>query len=356
MKFNAINDEKGSIILIVALSLTFIMGFAALVLDYGSVVIEKTKFQNAVDATALSAANYLPSTSLATTKANDYIALNGYAPSDISITFLNSNSTIKVAGTKKVQYGFARILGFIDATITPVAAATKEGGLGPAFTYALFSGSPTTDLALNGTSFNISGSVHSNKNFIMNCSSATITGACEASSAISINGTYINVNNRVPNSPNITMIDFSDTVKTQAQTAGTVYNSDQTFSSSTVNFNNSIYVKGAVSINTSSFYGQGCLLATGNISLNGTSLNTSMNDAVCLYSQTGNITINGSTVTIDGILYAPNGNISINASTVNIHGRVIAKTLSINASTINITSSTNELSSLPSSSVRLVNN
>lgn len=68
----------------------------------------------------------MPDTYIATNIANEYIKLNGFTPSDISITFINSNNTINIAGTKKVDFIFARVIGFESTTVNLVSAAVKE--------------------------------------------------------------------------------------------------------------------------------------------------------------------------------------------------------------------------------------
>ena len=359
MKFNALNEEKGSIIIIVALSLTFIMGFAALVMDYGSVVIEKTKFQNAVDAAALSAANYLPSTSLATTKANSYVELNGYTPTDIAITFSNSNNTIEIVGTKTIQYGFARILGFNDVTITQTAFAERES-VGEAFNYAMFSGGETgidlTGIELSGSNNYINGNVHTNSFFKSTGSSTTITGNVEASTTITTSGAHTNINNLIPNAPVISMPSFYEPLKLQAEQAGNSYTGNKSYNGSSINISQPIYVNGDLSISGSHFTGKGCIIATGDISISGSNIRQSSSDSVCIYSINGDITMSGSSITLDGVLYAPNGAIKLSGSNKTINGRVIAKKVDISGSSLTIQTSENDLLSLPKSSVRLVSN
>ena len=358
MKVHPIKDEKGSIIVIVALSLTVIMAFAAIVIDYGTVVVEKTKFQNAVDAASLSAANYLPDTTQATSKANNYIELNGYHPSDIAITFSDSNKTIKVVGTKTIPYSFARIMGFTDITITQTASAKKES-VGEAFDYALFSGGQTgidlSGIELSGSNNYIDGNVHTNSFFKSSGSSTTITGNVEAATTITTSGAHTNINQLIPNAPIISMPDFSQALKLQAEQFGHSYIGNKSYNGSSININEPIYVNGNLSISGSHFSGKGCIIATGNISISGSNINQSLDDSVCIYSLNGDITMSGSSITLDGILYAPNGVIKLSGSNKTINGRVIAERIDISGSSLTIETSENDLESLPKSTVRLVN-
>jgi len=113
---------------IFAVTITVIMGFAALVIDIGRVTIEKSKLQNAIDASALAGAQNLPDTSKATAIANQYITSNGYSPSDITISFSDSNTIINITGSKKIEYSLAKVLGFESATVTPKCAAALSPG------------------------------------------------------------------------------------------------------------------------------------------------------------------------------------------------------------------------------------
>ena len=351
-KFRLFKKESGQAMVLFALIFIVLCGVAAIVIDVGRVSLEKQHLQNAIDAACLASAQNLPDTTKATATANQYIQLNGYKPSDISISFSNSNNTIDISGAKQVSYTIAKVLGFQSTTVHPIAAATMQG-LGAAFGYALFSGSKTSTLIMNGTSQYVGGSSHTNQNFLANGTSITISGACEAMNTVTVNGTQINISNKFPNAPFVTMPDFSATLQLQAQSAGQLYNGDKIYNGSSIVVNNPIYVNGNVTVNGSSFSGKGCVLATGDITFNGSNLNQSTSDAVCFYSKTGNIIVNGSNIELDGILYAPNGCITLNGSYQTVNGRVIGNTVLLNGSYLRIQSGTNELQSLPAGSVKL---
>ena len=359
MKCNHINNENGSIILIVALSLTVIMSMAALVIDYGTVVIEKTKFQNAIDATSLSAAHYLPSTTLCTTKANEYIELNGYTPSDIAITFSNSNNTMKIVGTKTIPYGFARIMGFTDITITQTASATREG-VGQAFNYALFSGGQTgidlSGIELTGANIYIEGNVHTNSFFKSSGASTTITGNVEAVTTITTNGSNTNINALIPNAPFINMPDFSQEIKLLAEQAGNFYTGDRNYNGTNIDVDQPIYINGDLNISSSTFSGKGCIIATGDISVSGSNIYQGMDDSICIYSVNGSITMSASSLNLDGILYAPNGSVKMSGANKTINGRIVSRNIDISGSSLTIIISEEDLESLPDTSVRLVSN
>lgn len=348
-----LRNNKGTSLVIVTLMMTVILGICAVALDVGRVVIEKQKLQNAVDSTALAAAQELPDTSKAVDTANHYIIQNGYSTSDISVTFADSNSTINIKGTKKIHYSFARIFG-IDSKTAECNASATYGSIGAAFDYVLFSGSTTNDLIINGSEAYVDGSAHTNRNFIANGSKHTITGACEAVNNIIVNGSQLEINNRIRSAPFVDMPDFSEQIKAQAEKSGTSYPSNKTYTGSYIDVDESIYVDGNMTVNGSHFRGKGCILVTGNIVFNGSNLYDSTGDAVCFYSKNGSIYINGSNSQLNGIVYAPNGSITFNGSNQTVYGRVIGQNLNFNGSGLTVIGSKNDLRSIPSKGARLI--
>jgi len=349
-----LTSNRGATIVIVALAFTAIMALCALTIDFGLVVAEKSRLQNALDAAALAAAQELPDTREAAEVAREYMVKNGYQASDITITFADSNKTIRLKATKTVKYYFAKVLGKDEVTLSPQAAATC-GRIGGAFDYVLFSGSTTSVLALNGSNFYIGGSAHTNYNLAMNGSKQTITGACEAVGELYINGSNISIGERIAHAPYVEMPDFFDEIKRAAEEAGQAYNGTKTFNGSNIDVADApIYVNGDLHINGSNFSGKGVVLVTGNITFNGSNLNHTGDDAICFYSKNGDITINGSHAELNGIVYAPNGRINMNGSNQTIYGRVIGKEVGFNGSNTKIIGGGNELESLPSSYVKLI--
>jgi len=347
------NNEKGSILILTALMMVMLLGCCALAVDVGLGYIQKAKLQNAVDASVLAAAQELPDTTSAFAVANQYISLNGFSPDDIRVSFSDGNKTINVMEIKTIDYTFAKILGFNTKTLSAEAAASKSS-IGDAFNYALFSGSTTQTLTLNGSNQSVTGSSHTNKNFVANGSNITITGACEAVSTVTTNGSNIRIGSRVPNAWNVAMPDFSDTIKTLADAAGTSSNLSKTYNGSNVDVTSPIYINGDLTVNGSHFSGKGTILVTGDITFNGSNLYQNSGDAICFYSKSGNITVNGSNADLNGIVYAPNGTITMNGSNQTVHGRVIGNKVNINGSGLSIISGSDDLKSLPSNGVKLI--
>lgn len=119
-----IKSEKGTAIVIVALCMTVILGFSALVIDVGLVSYEKSKISNAVDAAALAGAQELINNkSNACSMANQYLEKNGINPLDAEIVLSDSDTKISVTVNKEVNYYFAKILGFDKGNAKAIGVA-----------------------------------------------------------------------------------------------------------------------------------------------------------------------------------------------------------------------------------------
>ncbi len=371
---NWFKKESGQSVILVALALVVLCGFAALGVDIGVQSTSQGELQNAADAAALAAARELPSASVAATKAAQYAQINGVDAGRTTTTtpYKGNANRIEVVCKDTVQFSFARIFGLKSTEITARAVAEKTGLTGGPFGYALFSGGTSNSLELYTSSLYVGGSAHSNNAFVMNGSTQTITGNAEAvktytsyGSVVTIGGVCqaasfaignnLNIPNRLATAAAIiTMPDFSAEAQAEASKSGVTYTGDKQFVGSSINVDQSVYVDGGILVSGSSFNGQGILLAKNSIQLNGSMLASSSGSSVCIYSKTGDIQINGSSIEVDGILYAPNGMVQINGSSITVKGRIIAKTVSLNGSDIKVISGANDLSCLPGGGVTLV--
>lgn len=348
-------NQKGVTLIVMTLALTMMLSCTALVIDIGRMMIERQKMQVAVDAAAIAAAYELPDTARALTTAKHYAELNGVNPTDITVTFSNSNRTVDVKANKTVEFVLAKLIGVNDAATDTLAEATL-GTLGGPFNYAIFSGSTTIDMYFNGQYNRIEGSIHGNRNFTANSASyTTVTGAIEAHTTIVLNNcNNTSIGSKIPNAPIIPMPDFSEQLRLIAEKAGTVFVGDKIFNGQGQSVDKPIYVKGNVYVNQGGFKGKGAILATGDIIFNGSDTTASPDDAICFYSINGNIYINQGNTSIKGILYAPKGNIYFNGNYNTILGSVVGNNVIFNQSHNTVTWSASELASLPSDGVRLV--
>lgn len=123
-----VKNEDGQVLVLFALLMVVLMGFAALVIDVGMMHLTKSNMQNAADAAALAGAQDLPSVSTAISTAKNFAESNGAEKSNTTVTtpYKGDSNKIEVVCTKNVQYSFARVLGFTDADVSARAVAEKK--------------------------------------------------------------------------------------------------------------------------------------------------------------------------------------------------------------------------------------
>lgn len=128
-----VRDESGQVLVLFALLITVIFGFAALAIDVGGMVVEKSKVQNAADAAALAAAQDLPETETGVVNqtATTYAEENGAVVSDIDTVYEGDPNKVEVVCTKEYSYTFARVFpGFDNVSLSASAVAQKKGFTG----------------------------------------------------------------------------------------------------------------------------------------------------------------------------------------------------------------------------------
>ncbi|MBE0609875.1 MAG: hypothetical protein IH609_10870 [Dehalococcoidia bacterium] len=133
--WNHFRDEGGQMLVLMAAGLAAFIAIVGLSVDVGQVVFTRTDLQKVADAAAFAGAQDLPSSSSATANANTYVGLNASnttAGVVISQT-INSNDTIQVTATRKVDYVFLRVVGLQGTTVSAkakVRVGTYNGGSG----------------------------------------------------------------------------------------------------------------------------------------------------------------------------------------------------------------------------------
>lgn len=117
-----ITHDRGSVAILVALGLTTLLGFGALVTDIGLFYAQKASLQNAVDAAALAGVQELPGDpNRASQIAQDYATRNN-AP-NISVQFEVNNAKIIVTTQKTVPTYLAKIWGINSEQLSATARA-----------------------------------------------------------------------------------------------------------------------------------------------------------------------------------------------------------------------------------------
>lgn len=119
-----IKGEKGSVILIVTLMMTVLLGFIALVADLGLLFLEKNRLSNAVDAAALAGVQELPFDIAASISvAGDYLNRNMKGLQDSQVTISKDNKEIQVVAKKNLQFAFGPLFGVSSKEIEATARA-----------------------------------------------------------------------------------------------------------------------------------------------------------------------------------------------------------------------------------------
>jgi hypothetical protein len=136
-----LRSERGQALILAALAMVVILGFAALAIDVGYWYSQKREVQNAVDAAALAGAQELPDNPAgAETVAREYLTKNGVSEANgdtVSITFRRTDpegdptewDTVVIEVERPAEAWFAKVFGINEALIKDVrAAASYRGG------------------------------------------------------------------------------------------------------------------------------------------------------------------------------------------------------------------------------------
>ena len=351
-----LQNENGYVAVIVALSMTMILGFTAFVVDYGQMANKRRLLQNAADAAALAAAIELPAdTGLAINRGRNaalsYAGANGVSDTGTNVTVSHpSTSEVKVEVKQQVPLSFAQVItGKKEAVVKASATAKKTEGSSD-FKYAMFSGSGTsigTTIYWGDNSYVI-GDMHSNSN--MRVQNTIITGTA---TAVGINYDEVII---TPHAPSVTPPDFAgflagkDIVTlTHAEVLSFAPNPwDIGYYSSGGKYVYSFHVDGILDsiLSAPQYSGKfvridgsltlnngsgdlpyGNLIVSKDIVINGTY--TGSGDPyppgmTCLISETGNITFNNKIGKVAGLFYAPAGTVTLNGIETMMYGKIIA--------------------------------
>ncbi|HCP15800.1 MAG TPA: hypothetical protein DIT32_08650 [Peptococcaceae bacterium] len=370
--FSRCFNEKGSVAVIVALTMTVLMGFSAIVVDFGRVALTKQSMQNALDAACLAGAQELPgSTALAQSSAQSYFTKNGFLAEDIdSIQFENANKRIRITGSKDVEYTFAKILSGQELVTVHTSAAAEISSIFGPYDYALFSGSQIDLLQFTGQN-TVLGDVHSNDS-IKN--KADITGNVTAVGEISADIKASGSGDRIEGYSLLEMPDISKLTQNAAilnTAAMTAYGAVVTLKQGVYEYSVDIgqlntilhdqpliYIDGELIISSkpglySEISTSGGIITSGNTTYNGSQVSIDGLKSLCLCSTGGDITFNGGSADIRGIVFAPNGTVTLDGRGGILNGRVIANIINSNGG-LNVHYDAASDDSLPDTEIRLI--
>ena len=167
-----LEDESGSVIILVAGMLVVMLVAAAFALDFGRVYIVNSKVQTACDVSAMAAVAKYDPTKTGCDKTNNLkdvrdeakrvMKVNGYEINDCDVIINEVDQTVEVKKKVSVDTTFAKIININKLNTSKSAVAAKKDKKKPfSPNYALFSGSTTNDLIAGGT-LKVDGDTHVN--------------------------------------------------------------------------------------------------------------------------------------------------------------------------------------------------
>lgn len=381
------NSERGSIPVLVALSLTMLFGFASLAMDFGMMAACKQSMQNAADAAALAAAGDLASGihGAVQNTARTYAALNGFDPDSehISMEVRSTAKTVTVTLRRDMKLGFSAVLTGVSTRTVAASATAEATSIFGGCPYALFAGQRIEDsgigITVTGNNIQINGNIHSNSD--INMQHAVLSPGSVATAVRTVNPA---ANGWRGNSIALDMPSFSSFESAMSRMPGyvilsgdiTVKKKDGGFQAlvdmaleqfeahggSTQTLYNDglcIHVTGSLTFqgdDSSTYYADFpiTLVVEDSIDLNGASMESSVDAPLYIMSKNGDITVNGGGATLTGILFAPKGNVTLNGNNAVFVGQIVAQNIRKAGGKITVTYQNNVDRFLPTTKVHLI--
>ena len=377
--------EEGTVAVIVALSMTVLLGFVALAVDFGMMAVCRQSLQNAADAAALAAAADLGAKK--PEKVNltvaEYCAANGFAPADdaVTVSVQTSGTTVTVTLQRSMQMAFSAVVTG-EHTRTVSAAATAEAtsifGNCP---YAMFAGQHIDDngsgIDINGNNIAINGDIHSNSDISMK---NAVLGPGVQATAVHHTDPHSDgwkpgqIARDMPSYSSFekALTDMTDTVVFEGSISKDKHDGFQSLIDEAIEVyedktGGEGYLTDGLYIHITgdlTFHGNGStayeaefpivLIADGNIDLNGACINSDYDYPVCVMSKEKNITVNGGGAEFTGIIYAPNGDVTINGNDASFVGSIVAKNITKNGGKTTVSYQDDLDRFLPKSKVHLI--
>lgn len=374
------SQRSGAVLVIVVVALICLLACAALTIDIGMIMMQRSRLQGYCDAAALAGAAALPDTTAAQSAAAMYyqrnFAQSDTAPSGQSGTYTVGRSTLvvttpysssytnsmswspanllKVQAVETVPLTFARAVGINSSNVAASAVALSSGlsgqdwGTGEGCLFATDQG-----FALSCNNFNVAGSVFSNSSISVNLNNVTIGNTLHAKTSVAMSGNNLNGNFRLEYGTNCNLsynhAYVSEYVKTPQVDVTPPINYDPAKFESDFHINyrrtgdwnidqrnytaspGTYYVPGNLTIGANNTNLSDCtFIVGGSVTITTNNLQLGYHENyMCFYLLGGgSININTNNVSVNGDLYAPNG--YINCSSNNIHrGWWVARRISV---------------------------
>ena len=217
------------------------------------------------------------------------------------------------------------------------------------FPYAIFSGSTEDDFSFQGWKSEITGDIYSGRDFLYQGSELYMEGYARTVGTVQPAGWITDMTGVEEGIDPLPMPDWSEAIEAKEDLMPAIA-PDAFTSQNSIIVNGYYYVDDDLTINSSSFSGEGdvVIVASGNITYNVDTLapdneEDEQTGKILLYSEEGNVTINGTQIELNGIIYAPQGSVTINAYDTTINGRIVADRFSYSGSILNVTADPSDL-------------
>jgi len=134
---NFLIEEKGTVVVLMAIAMSVLAGFTALVTDMGFKYINQTKMVNALDSAVLAGVQELPADpQLALEQAADYANMNGLLAGEFTFEVNANNRSITGTANRQIGLIFARALGLTTTQVSArsqarIAPISSTGGVVP---------------------------------------------------------------------------------------------------------------------------------------------------------------------------------------------------------------------------------
>lgn len=322
-----LRNQKGNILVIWMLLLPVLLGFLGVALDFGYVLIQKQKIQNAIDLAVLGAAQKTPIShgevvSTAVLIANE----NGVIANGLTIThpYQGDNLKVEIVATKKVPLFFLSVLGIKEQTITTRSVAgltykTVVGTSSEALDYVLFNGNINNRLEIQGNSMTVNGHTHSNDDIRITGNNHVFNGNVTAVDGIDAhNATITGIEDAYTSIVPMPILDF----EAYEAVATNIINGN--ISLQNIDIEGVWVINGDLTINGGRVFGSGVLIVEGNVKIGGNGLEYDSEDSIlAIYGRDG-IDILATDSFIKGVLYAPTSRVTIHGSGNTVEGAILA--------------------------------
>ena len=215
--------EAGQTLVLFVFALAVLCGFAALAIDVGLILRERSQLQSVADAAALAGAQELPG-SPAVAVAQQYAEANGIDLTDPDYTFVATTpyqgdpDKIEVKVSREVDFLFGRVLGLDFADVPARAVAEVNVVAGPTVEYAFIAlnadcGLPD-QLRISGSVSEVIGGMHSNGNLLISGSDNSFVGPVTYSTNPNCSGYQVSGQNNTFTStpapaPNVGFVNYT---------------------------------------------------------------------------------------------------------------------------------------------------